>query len=234
MNNLNNMIKLKDSVNYLKKGRLYCPIDENERITKFKPWLGDSFSFLYDRIMEYSIFPKKFTGSISKHFDILKNELQYIHNKNIIEVATGSGDSAQYLNINNRYIGTDISSGLLKIASKRFETIGFKEAEFYITDACELPFEENHFDLALCNLSLNFFEDIEIFIAELKRILTSNGVFYCSIPVKNRLKKGTKIRGNIYFEDELKSFFISNKFVFTVLGYQNGAVLYFKAICQKN
>jgi len=183
--------------------------------------------------MEKSIFPKKFTGSISKHFEILKNELQYIQNKNIVEIATGIGDSAQYLNINNRYIGIDISPGLLKIDSKRFETIRFKEAEFYIADACDLPFEENQFDLALCNLSLNFFSNIEIFIAELKRTLTPNGVFYCSIPVKNRLKKGTKIRGNIYFEDELKSFFISNKFGFSVFGYQNGALLYFTAICQK-
>ncbi len=137
-------------------------------------------------------------------------------------------------NINDRYIGTDIHPGLLKIASKRFETIGFKETEFYVADACELPFEENHFDLALCNLSLNFFEDIEIFIAELKRVLTPNGVFYCTIPIKNRLKKGTIIHGDIYFEDELKGIFQRNGFKYSKLGYQNGAVLYFKAICQKN
>ncbi len=225
---------LKESVRYKKKNRLHYPIDGNGNIIKFKPWLGDVFSFMYDRIMEKSIFPEKFIGSIDKHFEILKNELNYFQNRNILEIATGSGDAIKYLNSNNSYVGIDISPGLLKIAAKRFADSGFNNAELYISDACNLPIKDNQFNLAICNLSLNIFEDIEVFIAELKRVLQHNAVFYCSIPTKNRLKKGTKIKGDIYLEDELKEFFKTNSFKYSNLGYQNGAILYFKAICQKN
>jgi len=76
--------------------------------------------------------------------------------------------------------------------------------------------------------------NIGVFITELKRVLQHNAVFYCSIPTKNRLQKGTKIQGDIYLEDELKGFFQINGFKYFNSGYQNGAVLYCKAICQKN
>ena len=52
---MNKIIELKDYINYIKKNGLYYRIDEKKSITKFKPWLGDDFSFLYDRIMEKSI-----------------------------------------------------------------------------------------------------------------------------------------------------------------------------------
>jgi len=233
MNNSPNNDILIESVKYKIKNRLHYPVDGNGNITKFKPWLGDVFSFMYDRIMEKSIFPKKFSGSIDKHFEILKNELHHFQNKEIIEIATGSGDAVKYLHSKNNYIGTDISSGLLKIAAKRLVKNGFNKAEFYIADACSIPFEDNQFDFAICNLSLNFFDDIEKFIAELYRVLQSNAIFYCSIPTKNRLKKDTKIQGDIYLEDELKGFFQKSGFEFLNLGYQNGAVLYFRAICKK-
>jgi len=223
---------LKESVKYKIKNKLHYPIDGNGNITKYKPWLGDVFSFMYDRIMEKSIFPKKFTGSIAKHYKILQNELNQFQNRNIIEIATGSGDAVKFLNSKNIYIGIDISPGLLKIAAKRFAKNGFNDVKIYLADACSIPFEDNQFDFAICNLSLNFFDDIEIFIAELNRVLQPNGMFYCSIPIKNRLKQGTKIQGDIYLEDELKGFFQRCGFKFLNLGYQNGAVLYFKAICQ--
>jgi ubiquinone/menaquinone biosynthesis C-methylase UbiE len=220
--------KYRESVRFTKKNGVYYILDSKGKIKKFKPWFGDIFSFLYDSIMEKSIFPKKFTGSIQKHFKILKNEFQHIHNTNIIEIATGSGNAVEFLNNDNLYTGIDISAGLLSRAAKRFEQYGFQNDKFYIADACNLPFKDNFFELGICNLSLNFFDDIEIFISELKRVLIPGAVFYCSVPIRNRLKLGTKIHGNIYYDDELKELFKSHNFSFFKLPYQNGALLYFK------
>ncbi len=51
---------LKSGIRVIKKKDL-CYIAESENsVKRFKPWLGDSFSFLYDFIMKSSIFPKKF------------------------------------------------------------------------------------------------------------------------------------------------------------------------------
>ena len=43
---------------------------------RFKPWLGDSVSFLYDFIMKSSIFPKKFAADVTRHHEILSQELK--------------------------------------------------------------------------------------------------------------------------------------------------------------
>jgi hypothetical protein len=83
-------IKVKDSVKLTKtKGINF--LFENKRLKKNKPWLGDLFSFLYDRIMEKSVFPKKFNASFEKHYKILSKILLNISDKVIIEFATGSG-----------------------------------------------------------------------------------------------------------------------------------------------
>ncbi len=180
--------------------------------------------------MEKSIFPKKFSGSIKEHHKILQKELIHFQNKNIIEIATGSGDAVKYLNNNNIYTGIDISPGLLNIAAKKFAKSGFKEAEFYIADACNIPFNDDCFDFGICNLSLNFFENIELFISELKRVLKPGAVFYCSVPIKDRLMTTTKIRGNIYHEKQLEKKFQDHNLNYSSLNYRNGTLLYFKAV----
>ena len=155
-------ILLEGKKTVLKKSIHYC-LNEKGKIETYKPWLGDLFAFLYDRIMEKSIFPKKFGGDINKHFQILKMEVEGIKDQTIIEFATGSGNMVELLHPGNHYIGTDISAGLLQLPKKKLLKKGFKDFELHLTDACQTPFADNIFDLAICNLSLNFFSDIDHF-----------------------------------------------------------------------
>jgi len=220
----NSTIK-KNGINYL--------IDKNGQIKKFKPWLGDIFSFLYDRIMTKSIFPKLFNGDIHKHFGILQKEFRDIHNLNIIEIATGSGTLSEYLPNDNKYTGIDISKGLLKKAYSRFKENGFNNFELYNTDAERLPFNDNTFDFGICNLSLNFFDNIDLFLQELRRILKTNSSFFCSVPILERKPEKSKIRGTLYSEKELSEIFREYGFDFENKPYENGAVLYFTAIFKR-
>ena len=209
-------------INYLVEG--------NGKIKKFKPWLVDIFSFLYDRIMEKSIFPKLFNGDISKHFEILKREFKDIHDKEVLEIATGSGTISEVLPNDNKYVGIDISKGLLKKAYSRFKIKGFQNFELYNTSAEILPFDENTFDFAVCNLSLNFFDNIELLLHDLRRMLKTNSTFFCSVPIPERKPEKSKIRGTLYSEKELNEIFEKYDFDFESKPYENGAVLYFTAI----
>ena len=152
---------LKNSIRVIKKKNLYYLAESETRLKRFKPWLGDSFSFLYDVIMAKSIFPKKFGGNIQRHDQILSQALEGIHGQRVLELATGSGSAVNFLPNDNTYIGTDISPGLLRKAVVRFQAAGFKEIEFYVTDAEDLPFDEKTFSICLCVLALNFFDDIK-------------------------------------------------------------------------
>src|SRR6056297_2844856 len=126
---LKNKIKIKDSVRITKKKGINHLLDDNNKLIKNKPWLGDLFSFLYNRIMEKSVFPKKFNASIEKHYKILGKIFKNTANKIIIEFATGSGDAIKFLNTNNIYAGVDISSGLLRLAKRKFNKYGFSRFE---------------------------------------------------------------------------------------------------------
>ena len=200
---------------------------ENGKIKHFKPWLGDCFSFLYDTIMEKSIFPNLFGGDINKHVDILRKELKDVQNQNVLELATGSGSAVDFLDSTNRYTGTDISTGLLRQAVKRFRA-DF-DAQFYVASADDLPFEDNTFDVCLCILALNFFEDINTVLDECQRVLKPGATFFCSIAVPERKKGKKKINGTLYSEGELKEIFEKHQFRFEPVDCENGALLYFKA-----
>jgi len=208
-----------------------CFIAESEnKVKRFTPWLGDSFSFLYDFIMKRAVFPKKLGADINKHYQILRQELKNIHGKRVLELATGSGSAVNFLGNDNQYTGTDISPGLLRKAAKSFRIAGFKEAEFYVVSAEDLPFCDNTFDVCLCVLSLNFFSDVKKVVHEIHRVLVPGAVFICSVPVPERNTLQNTIRGKLYSEEELGRICQKRGFEFESMPDRNGALLYFRAI----
>ena len=111
---------------------------------------------MYDIIMKRSIFPKKFAADVNKHSDTLRQELNGIHGKRVLELATGSGSATSFIGNDNTYVGTDISPGLLRKALKKFLSAGFESPEFYVSRSEDLPFDDESFDLVFC-------QDMEIF-----------------------------------------------------------------------
>jgi SAM-dependent methyltransferase len=223
---------LKNGIKVIKKKDLHYIVEDGGGLLKFKPWLGDAFSFLYDFIMKSSIFPKKFGGDINQHYEILRKEFKGVHEKRVIELATGSGSAINFLPNDNQYTGTDISPGLLRKAVKGFRNAGFKNAGFYVTNANDLPFDENLFNIILCILSLNFFNDIKKVFQEIKRVTETNATFICSVPVPERNKVQSTIRGTLYSEEELEKICKEHGLSYEPIPAENGALLYFRAIVQ--
>lgn len=226
------MTKLKPDIRIIKKGELCYLVESSNRLLRLKPWLGDSFSFLYDFIMRNSVFPKKFGGDLQKHYYILTQELAGIHSKCILELGIGSGSTVKFLNSDNQYTGIHVSPGLLKQAAKRLIKAGFSAPEFYVVSAHDLPFETGTFDVCLCILSLNFIGNVEKVFQEVSRVLLPNGVFVCSVPVPERNKLQSTIRGVLHSETELGKICQEHGFRFERIPCENGALLYFKATKQ--
>jgi ubiquinone/menaquinone biosynthesis C-methylase UbiE len=223
---------LKNGIKVIERKGLHYIVEDGGNLAKFKPWLGDAFSFLYDFIMKNSIFPKKFGGDINRHYEILRKELQGVHEKRVLELATGSGSAVNFLPNDNQYTGTDISPGLLKKSVKSFRNADYKNSEFYVTSADDLPFDDNLFDIVLCILSLNFFSDIKKVLQEVKRVVAPAGIFICSVPVSERNKVQSTIRGTLYSEAELGKICKEQGLSYETIPSENGALLYFRAIIQ--
>ena len=220
---------MQNSGSFIDKGGLYYLPDEKGHPMTWKPWLGDTFSFLYDFIMKSSIFPKKFNGDINRHYEILRQYLQSVHHKRVLELACGSGSAVHFLPNDNQYTGIDISPGLLKRAMKTFRENGFHRADFYVTPANSLPFADHGFDVVLCVLSLNFFSDAKLVFKEIKRVISPDGSLVCCVPVPERKLAKNTIRGNLYSKNELETMCRTHRFDFKAIPDKNGALLYFTA-----
>lgn len=152
MNTITDEKKIKESIAIKKRKGIYLLAESGNKTKKFKPWLGDLFCFLYDRIMEKSVFPDKFSGSISRHYEILNAELKTIENKKILELACGSGDAVKFMSFNNDYTGIDISRGLLNIAKKKFSDADFQTQSFSLQMlvTCHLLITVSILEFAIC------------------------------------------------------------------------------------
>lgn len=221
---------LKKGIRTIERKGLHYLVDNGKTMKRFTPWLGDLFSFLYDPVMKNSIFPRKFGADMGKHYEILGQALNAVHLQPVLELAAGTGSAVNFLSNDNQYTGIDISPGLLRRALENFRTAGFGKSKFYVTGAEDLPFDDNTFSTCLCILSLNFFNDIEGVFQEIKRVSVPGGAFICCVPVPERNKLQSNVRGKLYSESELVGVCKEHGFRFEGIPAENGALLYFKAL----
>lgn len=92
----------------------------------------------------------------------------------VLDVACGTGIATRYAahrcGVTGRAVGVDVDHGMLEIA----RAVSMKEglvAEYRYGSACELPFESESFDAALCLQGLQYFPDRQKAMSELHRVL---------------------------------------------------------------
>jgi ubiquinone/menaquinone biosynthesis C-methylase UbiE len=102
-----------------------------------------------------------------------------------LEIGSGTG----YFSLNLLQLGairsltaTDISAGMLKRLSNTAEALGL-EAETVQTEAEELPFEDESFDLVFGHAVLHHIPDLDKAFAEFRRVLRPGGaIAFCGEP----------------------------------------------------
>ncbi|WP_411030320.1 bifunctional demethylmenaquinone methyltransferase/2-methoxy-6-polyprenyl-1,4-benzoquinol methylase UbiE [Spongiimicrobium sp. 3-5] len=116
--------------------------------------------------------------------------------KNILDIATGTGDLAINLAKTGaqEIVGLDISPGMLEVGKKK---VADKKLNDTITmvhgDSEMLPFDNNYFDAITVAFGVRNFETLEIGLAEIFRVLKPQGTFVVletSVPAKTPIKQG--------------------------------------------
>lgn len=105
-------------------------------------------------------------------------ELNSINPKQILDVATGTGDFAvQALALNpEKVTGVDISEGMLSVGRKKIAGRGLNERiELRYGDSEKLPFPENMFDAVIVAFGVRNFETLEKGLAEMYRVVRPGG-----------------------------------------------------------
>ena len=116
-------------------------------------------------------------------------QLVSLHPKNILDVATGTGDFAltSYKILKPQKItGIDISGGMLKIGRKKIEKYGLQNRiELLNGDSEAIFFADESFDAVTVAFGVRNFENLEKGLSEIYRVLKPGGklvILECSKP----------------------------------------------------
>ena len=101
--------------------------------------------------------------------------------KNILDVATGTGDLAIAMlkATPDKITGIDISNGMLEIGRKKIKEKGLEDKiTLQQADSENLPFEDNNFDAVCVSFGARNFENLEKGLSEMFRVLKPGGKLY--------------------------------------------------------
>jgi len=119
-----------------------------------------------------------------------------INPKHVLDIATGTGDLAINLAKTSaeKIVGLDISPGMLEIGKQKVEKAQLeKKVEMVIGDSEKLPFDDNTFDAITVAFGVRNFENLDLGLKEINRVLKPNGRFVVletSVPTKFPFKQG--------------------------------------------
>jgi ubiquinone/menaquinone biosynthesis C-methylase UbiE len=138
--------------------------------------------------------------------------------QNFLDVGCGTGWAVLYaahlLCDGGKAFGIDLSPKMIEKAKENGKEIA--NAEFYVANAEEMPFDENFFDRIICTNSFHHYLHPDVVLAEIRRILKPGGRVFILDPVKDtpimRLvntvaKKIEPEHVNLYNLKEIRTFF---------------------------
>ncbi|MDP5092153.1 MAG: bifunctional demethylmenaquinone methyltransferase/2-methoxy-6-polyprenyl-1,4-benzoquinol methylase UbiE [Polaribacter sp.] len=124
------------------------------------------------------------------------------HPKQILDIATGTGDLAMMMaNLNpDKIIGLDISAGMLEVGKQKINKANLsKKIDMIVGDSEEMPFENDTFDAITVSFGVRNFANLDKGIKEIARVLKPTGVLVIletSNPTNFPFKQGYKLYTN--------------------------------------
>jgi demethylmenaquinone methyltransferase/2-methoxy-6-polyprenyl-1,4-benzoquinol methylase len=100
--------------------------------------------------------------------------------KNILDIATGTGDLAIAMSSLNpdKITGLDLSAGMLKVGIEKVKEKNLESIiEMIQGDSENLPFQDNTFDAITVSFGVRNFENLDKGLSEINRVLKPNGTF---------------------------------------------------------
>lgn len=99
----------------------------------------------------------------------------------VLDVACGTGilarTATETVGPDGRVVGVDLNEAMLAVAARVRPDLEWRQA-----DAAELPFADNEFDAALCQMALMFFPDRARALGEMCRVVRPNGTVAVCVP----------------------------------------------------
>ena len=154
--------------------------------------------------------------------------------QSVLDIATGTGDLAINLvdSKATKIVGLDISEGMLEVGRKKIEKLQLNEQiEMVYGDSENIPYESNSFDAITVAFGVRNFENLEIGLSEIYRVLKPGGIFVVletSVPTKTPFKQGYNLYTN-YIMPTIGKIFSKDKSAYKYLSDSAAAFPYGEA-----
>lgn len=144
---------------------------------------------------------------------------QYCKNKDVLEVACGSGQGLGLINSNAKsLIAGDYSPEVLETALKHYKN----KIPLSVFDAQKMPFDNSKFDVIIIFEAIYYLKNFSLFLKECKRVLKDEGVLLISMP-NTQLSDFNKSPFSYEYFDirKLKNILKNNNFESEFFGFLN-------------
>jgi len=119
------------------------------------------------------------TSAVHKDKVVLDRLVELAHVQpadRVLDVATGTGHTAFAFAPHVReVIAMDVTPEMLSEGEKLKAEFGFRNVEFRIADAHDLPFDDESFDIVTCRRAAHHFVDVRGALREMMRVLRPGG-----------------------------------------------------------
>ena len=162
-------------------------LNKKQQVTKMFDTISKEYDSL-NRVISFGIdikWRKKVVDIVAQH-----------QPKNILDIATGTGDLAISLSKTSasEIVGLDISEGMLEVGRQKISQKQLNsKIKMIVGDSENLPFDDDTFDAITVAFGVRNFENLEKGLAEIHRVLKPKGVFVIletSVPTKIVYKQG--------------------------------------------
>ena len=122
-----------------------------------------------------------------------------------------------YLNIdlrNRDFYLTDLSRGMVEDTKKRLNNV---DMNYMVVDCEQIPFKDQFFDCIIANHMLFYLKNRDHGLQEIKRVLKTNGTFYCTTYSQKHMKELNNLVQE--YDPRIK---LSNLNLYEQFGLENG------------
>ena len=128
----------------------------------------------YDRLA--NIYDLRWRNYIINTLTFLHNWEQIEPQERILDVACGTGEFERLLldkNPTQKIMGIDISEKMLSVAREKCRA--YSNVEFHKASVHSLPFASHSFDVVVSANAFHYFDEPQVALTEMKRVLKPNG-----------------------------------------------------------
>ena len=159
---------------------------------------------------------EKYSTNKQGWFNWLFEKIDFSKVNRLLELGCGNGKLWQEnkIDLRNREIFlSDISEGMVEEVRNKLGS----DFNCIVADAEKIPFKDAYFDSIIANHVLFYLNDLNQGLKEIRRVLKSNGVLYCSTYGSKHMKEITDIVQS--FDSRIN---LSNHSLYDVFGLENG------------